>query len=406
MTQTTPSGLRLENLPSVTAVVSRFPAPSQTFILRKLIGLREAGMAVTVASTSFTENSIEYGFPRLFLLPWQSPKVAFHASSRSAWQMTLAAVARRGGHPGGLRNRLTLAPLQAIESEIAHFEFSGIAATYLDELPRLKEHTKIAVSCRGAAEQIEPLKNPERRARLERVFEIADLIHCVSDDMRRTVLSLGAPPEKILVNRPAIPVDQFSPLRNRKLEHDGPFRLLSIGRLHWKKGFDDSIRAVAALRGRGVEVDYRIAGEGAEREKLMFMIHELGCEGSISLLGSLEQPEIKELLGWADALLLPSLSEGISNAVLEAMAAGLAVVSTRCGGMAEVIEDGVNGMLVEVGDTEAMCDYLDQLAASPDKRASMGLAAASTADERLDIGHQVQRFTQAYGLLMSAQHRP
>jgi len=138
----------------------------------------------------------------------------------------------------------------------------------------------------------------------------------------------------------------------------------------------------------------------------MFMIHELGCEGSISLLGSLEQPEIKELLGWADALLLPSLSEGISNAVLEAMAAGLAVVSTRCGGMAEVIEDGVNGMLVEVGDTEAMCDYLDQLAASPDKRASMGLAAASTADERLDIGHQVQRFTQAYGLLMSAQHRP
>ncbi len=391
-----------QNVPSLTAVVSRFPAPSQTFIQRKLIGLRDAGMAVTVASTSFTASSAELGFPMLSLMPWQSPRVALEPASRAAWPATLSAVIARGENTsGGLRQRVTLAPLRAIDSAIAHFEFSGIAASYLDELPKLHRNTKIAVSCRGAAEQIEPLKNPERRIALESVFELADLIHCVSDDMRITVEALGAPAGKILVNRPAIPVDQFSSLRGREIEHQGPFRLLSIGRLHWKKGFDDSIRAVAELRKRGIEVDYRIAGEGAEREKLMFMIHELGCEDSITLLGSLGQPEIKELLGWSDALLLPSLSEGISNAVLEAMAAGLPVVSTRCGGMAEVVEDGVNGILVDVGDTVAMSDHLAAIAASPETRSRLGLAAAATADERLDISHQVGRFIEAYAGLMT-----
>jgi len=386
-----------QNLPSLTAVVSRFPAPSQTFILRKLIGLRDAGMAVTVASTSFTAENADLKFPMLSLMPWQSPRVALERSSRSAWPAALSALpARDGNKSGGLRQRVTLAPLRAIHSEIAHFEFSGIAASYLDELPRLHRDTKIAVSCRGAAEQIEPLKNPERRIALERVFEIADLIRCVSDDMRVIVEGLGAPASKILVNRPAIPVDQFSSLRRRETEHEGPFRLLSIGRLHWKKGFDDSIRAVAELRKTGIEVDYRIAGEGAEREKLLFMIHELGCEGSVHLLGSLGQPKIKELLGWSDAFLLPSLSEGISNAVLEAMAAGLPVVSTRCGGMAEIVEDGVNGILVDVGNTSAMCHHLAEIASNPDTRSRLGLAAAATADERLDISHQVRRFIEAY----------
>ena len=392
-----------QNLPSLTAVVSRFPAPSQTFILRKLTALRDAGMAVTVASTSFTASSAELGFPMLSLMPWQSPRVALQPSSRAAWPAALSAVVARGEKKsGGLRQRVTLAPIRAIDSQIAHFEFSGIAASYLDELPKLHRNTKIAVSCRGAAEQIEPLKNPQRRIALERVFEIADLIHCVSDDMRITVEALGAPAAKILVNRPAIPVDQFASLRSRELEHDGPFRLLSIGRLHWKKGFDDSIRAVAELLKRGIEVDYRIAGEGPEREKLMFMIHELGCESSVSLLGALGQAEIKELLGWSDALLLPSLSEGISNAVLEAMAAGLPVVSTRCGGMAEVVEDGVNGILVDVGDTSAMCDHLAEIASSPDTRARLGSAAAATADTHLDISHQLSRFIEAYRGLISS----
>ena len=111
-----------------------------------------------------------------------------------------------------------------------------------------------------------------------------------------------------------------------------------MGRLHWKKGFDDGLRTAARLRARGIDVDYRIAGEGSEREKLEFLVHELGLGGSVTLLGVQTQEQVRDQLGRADALLLPSLSEGISNAVLEAMAAGLPVVTTDCGGMTEVVE--------------------------------------------------------------------
>jgi glycosyltransferase involved in cell wall biosynthesis len=70
--------------------------------------------------------------------------------------------------------------------------------------------------------------------------------------------------------------------------------------------------------------------------------------------------------------------------------------------MAEVVEDGVNGILVEVGDTGAMCDHLAELAGSADTRSRLGSAAAATADERLDISHQVGRFISAYSELIAA----
>jgi glycosyltransferase involved in cell wall biosynthesis len=69
--------------------------------------------------------------------------------------------------------------------------------------------------------------------------------------------------------------------------------------------------------------------------------------------------------------------------------------------MAEVVEDGVNGILVDVGDTVAMSDHLAAIAASPETRSRLGLAAAATADERLDISHQVGRFIEAYAGLMT-----
>jgi colanic acid/amylovoran biosynthesis glycosyltransferase len=291
-----------------------------------------------------------------------------------------------------------VAPLVASQPDIIHFEFSGIAVAYRDVFDLLRP-AKLVVSCRGAAEQILPLSDPDRARGLESVLAAVDLIHCVSDDMRRTVESYGASPDKILVNRPAVPVADFAALADRRVPHDGPLRVLSIGRLHWKKGFDDSLRAVAAMEARGHRVEYRIAGEGPEREKLTFLAHQLGLNRQLTLLGVQRQEEILDQLAWADVLLLPSLSEGISNAVLEAMAAGLPVVATRSGGMDEVIEPGRDGFLVDVGDVEAMVARLSDLADDPDLRIRLGREASARAWAEFDLSRQISNFVRAYGAL-------
>jgi colanic acid/amylovoran biosynthesis glycosyltransferase len=290
---------------------------------------------------------------------------------------------------------MLVSPIASLDTDIVHFEFSGIAVTYLDALDELRRHTRIAVSCRGAAEQIEPLRDRSRAQALAAVFSKVDLIHCVSEDMRRTVEGLGAPPERILVNRPAVPVADFAGLRRTHRE-SGPLRVLSVGRLHWKKGLDDGLRAVAELRSKGVECTYRIVGDGPEREKLTFMIESLGLSDSAELLGTCSEAEVRQELQRTDVVLLPSLSEGISNVVLEAMAAGRAVITTDCGGMTEVVEDQVDGLVVGVGDIGAMSERLAMLADDPRLRQQLGERAAATADEQFDIARQVRVFLDAY----------
>lgn len=383
-------------LPSLTAVVNHFPAPSQTFIQRKLSGLCQAGMDVRVAASQFAEPASIIGYPYLHLMPWAGVRGALAAERLAAWRATFSALPAWRRQRGRLRDVIATAPILAIDSDIVHFEFSGIAVAYLDRLDELADRARIAVSCRGAAEQIEPLRNPERQRALREVFEAASLIHCVSEDMRATVEAYGADSARILVNRPAVPVADFVPLRHPVRADSGPLRVLSIGRLHWKKGFDDGIRAIAGLDHRGVEVAYRIAGEGPERSKLNFMIDALALGGRVELMGLCDQARIRQLLAWADVVLLPSLSEGISNAVLEAMSAGLPVVSTRCGGMAEVIVDGVHGLLVDIGDADAMAEQLARVAIDRDLRARLAMAAADYADAELDISRQVERFVAAY----------
>jgi colanic acid/amylovoran biosynthesis glycosyltransferase len=389
----------------VLAVVSDFPAPSQTFIQRKLRGLSDAGFDIAVAAERFEPAAAAQGYDLVPLTPWKHPGAALATAGlrgTAALGRAFASAARpAGGAPSPLRRRALVAPLLATPADIVHFEFSGIAAVLADQLARLRP-AHLVVSCRGAAEQIVPLRDPSRADALRKVFAEVDLVHCVSDDLARTAESFGAPPERIVVNRPAIPVDDFAPLATRRVAHGGPVRILSVGRLHWKKGFDDALRSVAAVVAAGVEVEHRIAGEGPEREKLSFLRHQLALDGTVSLLGTTPQAEVAELLAWADLLVLPSLSEGISNAVLEAMAAGLPVVVTECGGMREVVDDGVDGFVVPVGDRAALAERVVALARDEGLRRRVGAAAAARARREFDISRQVAVFDRAYRSLLGA----
>ena len=114
------------DLPSVTAVVNEFPAVSQTFIRRKLDGLRSAGMDVQVAASRFAEPSGATGFPYLCVTPWASPHAAISRESRAAWASMVRSVPSSWRTDGRARHTLATAPILAVETDIVHFEFSGI----------------------------------------------------------------------------------------------------------------------------------------------------------------------------------------------------------------------------------------------------------------------------------------
>ena len=116
---------------------------------------------------------------------------------------------------------------------------------------------------------------------------------------------------------------------------------------------------------------FEIIGDGPDRQRVLYTIHDLGLQECVRLLGKLAPDEVLHRLQQADAFLLSSLSEGISNAALEAMACGVPVVTTDCGGMREAVTDGEEGFVVPVRDAESMANALMKLAGDAGLRERM-----------------------------------
>lgn len=155
-----------------------------------------------------------------------------------------------------------------------------------------------------------------------------------------------------------------------------PQKIVAVGRLDDNKNHQMLIRAFQKVHARFPKAELTIYGEGEARSRLEALTGELGLEKCVMLPGIVEQ--IPEKIYDAAAYVLCSVSEGISNALLEAMALGLAVVSTDCegGSAAELIRDGENGFLVPVNDVDALSDRLVLLLEDPERNRRLGESAA------------------------------
>jgi sugar transferase (PEP-CTERM/EpsH1 system associated) len=159
------------------------------------------------------------------------------------------------------------------------------------------------------------------------------------------------------------------------------------------------IEAFARLRGRsaqGRRLRLVIVGEGPCRAALAGRIASLGLQGAVWLAGA--SSDVPAMLRAFDVFALPSLNEGISNTVLEAMASGLPVVATRVGGNPELVRDGETGCLVSAADTPALADALGRYAEDPDVRRRHGAAARCHVLERFSIPAMVEQYLDIYGL--------
>lgn len=161
------------------------------------------------------------------------------------------------------------------------------------------------------------------------------------------------------------------------------FVVLSVGRLTAQKAHADLVAAVSEIASRYPGVRLLIAGDGPERQRLEEAIEAHALGDRVRLLGHVAEPA--RLLRVADAFVLPSRYEGTPFALLEAMASGLPVVAASFGGAREIIEHGRDGLVVPVGDTEALGAAIASLVDDPGSRTTMATAART----------KVRRFSKA-----------
>ena len=186
--------------------------------------------------------------------------------------------------------------------------------------------------------------------------------------------SAGAVPIRMIPN--GVDAQRFCPAE--ELSREGPVRLVFVGRLVHQKGVDVLLDALARLPGCAC-YEATIVGDGPLKPDLVARAARLGLEGRVRFAGWASRAEMPDVLRRADAFVFPSRDEGMPNAVLEAMASGLAVAATRIAGNKELVVDGETGFLVPPDDAGALADALAKLVADRTLCARLGRAGREKA---------------------------
>jgi glycosyltransferase involved in cell wall biosynthesis len=206
---------------------------------------------------------------------------------------------------------------------------------------------------------------------------IAHTLIAVSEQTRQQAIDEGIWESRIIVIPNAVkPLDTSSvsraTVRNALGLNENDIFLLSIGRLTYQKGHEFLVQAMAKVTSQFPNAKVRIFGDGPLRPQLEAQTREAGLSNNVRLLGAWE--DISPLLASADIFILPSRWEGLSRALMEAMAAGLPVIASKVDGIKDLITDGVNGLLVPSEDAEALGNSILQLIDNAEMRKRIAAA--------------------------------
>ena len=213
---------------------------------------------------------------------------------------------------------------------------------------------------------------------------------------------LGVSPGKIDIIPNAIDIQAIERLKEEKPAglpegEAGRLRLISIGRLAPQKAHHDLIRAFAEALKSGSDMELVILGEGPERKRLEELVSRLGLEGRVQMPGAVANPYA--WLARAEIFVLASHWEPFGIVIAEALAAGLPVITTATDGGRDIIAAHDAGIMVPVGDVEALARAMLDLARSPEKRTDLGRKARKTAED-FDVSAIVPKYAQVLKIVV------
>lgn len=272
---------------------------------------------------------------------------------------------------------------------------------------------RLAGRCAGVPIIVCGARVAERRSRLPLVLDnltcrLADHTVCVS----RGVFDFTAhrvhwPRSRLSVVFNAVETDRFDAARHADRATLGvpedALLILFIGRLDEQKAPMDLLEAFGKVAAAQPDAHLLLVGQGPLRDALERRAGQVGLAGRVHLTGW--RPDVPELLKAADLFALPSRWEGMPNAVLEAMAAGLPVVATRVEGSTELVCHGRTGMLVEPGDCDGLAEALLALAQSRCRCAAMGQAGRARVAEEFTLARMVGSYERLYERLCTQHDR-
>jgi glycosyltransferase involved in cell wall biosynthesis len=346
----------------VVVVLSGFPRRSETFALGELTALLEAGTLMAAFATKPGDGLAPHADADR-LSPW----VTRLEPGDEAQQADAVVAALAGRRPRAVHGYFAHTPA-AIAEQVASrlqvpFGFSVHA----------KDARKVA---------------PDRlRARARRARAV---ITC-NDDVQRSLQSLGIGAQLI---PHGVNLARFT---SRPLTVATPVRLLAVGRLVAKKGFDILLRALALVR---TPFALDIVGEGPERPALVALAADLRLQGRVRWLGTATHDELPGLYQQAHAVVVPSVvdadgdRDGLPNVVLEAMASGRLVIASDAGAIATTVRDEQTGWLVAAGDVEGLARRIDAMTAQPVQVAEVAAAGRACVERDYEGGACARRFVE------------
>jgi colanic acid/amylovoran biosynthesis glycosyltransferase len=412
MTERRPCGTlgEMKHVAYIAFVTNYFPSLSETFIYNEVAKLRERGIQIRTFSVRKPESdSISMESRHLYdsttyLLPANVMEVTrahigeFLRSPSNYLNCLRFLLSRRYGRP--MRDRLKtlfhfaegvyLTRLLRRDAGAIHIHahYASHPSTISFVASRL---TGIQFSFTAHADDI-VLEGLMLR---EKVRESKFVITCSGYGKRMLLRTAdGNATEKVFTVYHGIDSRKFAGARAEC--RNSQFTFLHVGRLSPEKAQDRIVEACALLRERGFDFVCLIVGEGPLREGIARLIRTLKVGENVKLIGRVFQEEMAGYYLRADAFVLSSIRENLPNVLLESLAAGTPVVAPRIGGIEELVQDGVNGLLVEPGDAAALSAAMQRMMVDDGNRVRMAYSGQRVVRERFDREQCIDRLIEVY----------
>ncbi len=267
--------------------------------------------------------------------------------------------------------------------------FHSIVALFFKRF--YKKRVIIKVAATGPLSDFASLKNIFLGKIILKIIRNADRIVTVCSQSKQEAIGEGIPHSSVIQIPNGVDTHCFKPVLSDTKSRNN---IIFVGRLDSMKGVDVLIEAFKKLWDEGLHAHLDIVGDGPEKNSLQYMVEMMGINDGVSFYGEVQN--VMKFMQKADLFVLPSLSEGLSNVILEAMACGLPVVATRVGGNTDLIQDGINGILVDSLSQEQLKGAIKELLEDTVLAGKLAAEARRAVEKKYSIEQIVDQYVSLY----------